>query len=110
MSNCKPSVVPPWLRFILVRFLWIVFVLAFFSAMFGCAALPDTVSIDASHTSHHWGDTRAPYEYGKDIEGISEHWNAGALKLDLSEYAQQCKDGLHPEFNARASYVIPISK
>lgn len=73
----------------------------------GCATLiPDALTLDAAHTSHHWGS--APYEYGKDTAGIGEHWHRGQLSVDLAEYAQDCKDGLHSEFNARASYIIPL--
>lgn len=96
--------------YVILYILWIVVVGWFFAFLSGCALVPDSVSLDASHTSHHWGDTRAPYEFGKDTEGVSEHWNSGPLKVDLAEYAQECKDGLHPEFSARASYVIPLPK
>lgn len=79
------------------------------SILSGCEALvPDTLTLDAAHTSHHWGETRAPYEFGKDTAGVGEHWKQGHLTVDMAEYAQDCKDGLHPEFSVRASYAIPL--
>jgi len=74
----------------------------------GCETLaPDALSLDASHSSHHWGS--APYDYGRDTAGIGEHWKRGKLTVDMAEYAQDCKEvGVLPEFSVRASYLIPL--
>ena len=76
------------------------------ATLFGCAALPDVVTIDAQHTEHEWGS--GPYDYGKDTAGIAQHWKRGAFTLDVAEYGQQCKDGWRPEWQVKSSYAIPV--
>ena len=72
----------------------------------GCTLAPDVLTIDASHTEHEWGS--APYDFGKDTAGLGQHWKRGQLSVDTAVFAQQCKDGWRPEWNARASYAIPL--
>lgn len=83
-------------------------------ALSGCETItPDTLSIDAGHTSHHYGS--GPYDYGADTIGVGEHWKRGRVTLDLAEYGRQDKpyghvgsDQWEPEFTAQAHYTIPL--
>lgn len=77
-------------------------------AISGCETLePDSVTLDGSHTSHHYGS--APWDYGADTAGLSEHWHKGRVSVDLAEFGRHDKayggrqiDGWEPEFSAAA--------
>lgn len=95
--------------------LWLVLLTIWLTALAGCSTLePNAITLDAAHTSHHYGS--GPYDYGADTLGVGEHWQRGPVSLDVSEYARHDKpvgpaavDSWEPELSASAHYTFKLN-
>lgn len=93
---------------------WIVWLAAWMITLAGCSTVePDTLTIDSSHVSHHYGS--GPYDYGADTLGVGEHWQRGPVSVDVAEYARHDKpfgpgaiDTWEPELSASAHYTFKL--
>jgi hypothetical protein len=76
----------------------------------GCTLLPDSIPIEASHTSHisqHLDGSGT--NWGWETLSAGFRWRRHGITLDILDgYSVEKVDGRHEVFNARISTEIPL--
>lgn len=82
----------------------------------GCAIEPDSIRIEAQHTSHllqhQWMTEWSRSQPGFDAIGVDAHWQPTThFYIDVGEYYTPNRlDCQNEVFEARAGYEIPLKK